>query len=63
MLCLNVHHFPLQSLMPALMSLHKVYPRRNLPAEQLRNNQVLGILAEPAKMSAVPDTDTVRLLL
>ena len=49
-----------QSLMPALMSLHKVYPRRNLPAEMMRNNQVLAILSEPAKMSAVPETETVR---
>ncbi|XP_035825856.1 membrane-associated protein Hem isoform X2 [Aplysia californica] len=49
-----------RSLMPALMSLHKVYARRNLPADMLRNNQVLAVLSEPAKMAAVPETDTVQ---
>ncbi|XP_059172077.1 membrane-associated protein Hem-like [Physella acuta] len=47
-------------LMPALMSLHKVYPVRNVPAELMRNNQVLAILSEPAKMASVPVTDMIQ---
>ncbi|BFZ05028.1 hypothetical protein BsWGS_08068 [Bradybaena similaris] len=47
-------------LMPALMSLHKVYPRRNLSAEVMRNLQILSILSEPAKMASVPTTDMIQ---
>ncbi|KAK0068424.1 membrane-associated protein Hem-like isoform X3 [Biomphalaria pfeifferi] len=47
-------------LMPALMSLHKVYPTRNLTAEMMRNLQILSILSEPAKMSTVPSTDMIQ---
>ncbi|CAL1535112.1 unnamed protein product [Lymnaea stagnalis] len=47
-------------LMPALMSIHKVYPMRNVSAEMMRNQQILAILAEPAKMSTVPVTDMIQ---
>ncbi|XP_067656118.1 nck-associated protein 1-like isoform X1 [Haliotis asinina] len=47
-------------LMPALLSLHDVYPRRNLPAEQMRNHQFLSLLSEPSKMSTVPNTDMIQ---
>ncbi|GFS21889.1 Nck-associated protein 1, partial [Elysia marginata] len=46
-------------LMPALMSLHKVYPMRNLTAELMRSSNLLGILADPPKMANVPPTDMV----
>ncbi|RUS84127.1 hypothetical protein EGW08_008101 [Elysia chlorotica] len=47
-------------LMPALMSLHKVYPMRNLTAELMRGNNLLGILADPPKMANVPPTDMIQ---
>ncbi|XP_041365275.1 nck-associated protein 1-like isoform X2 [Gigantopelta aegis] len=47
-------------LMPALLSLSKVYPQRNHPAEQMRSQQVLSIISEPSKMSTVVGLDMIQ---
>ncbi|KAK6192637.1 hypothetical protein SNE40_004076 [Patella caerulea] len=47
-------------LKPAILSLHKIYPKRNLPASQMRSLQILSLLSEPLKMSSVPTTDTIQ---
>ncbi|KAA0708095.1 Nck-associated protein 1-like [Triplophysa tibetana] len=39
-----------KSVTEALLSLHLVYPRRNLSAEQCRSAQLLSLLASPAAM-------------
>ncbi|XP_078331819.1 nck-associated protein 1-like isoform X4 [Crassostrea virginica] len=44
----------------ALMSLHKIYPKRNLPADQMRATGMLSLLAEPLKIMNVPNTDMVQ---
>ena len=50
-------------VVPALMSLHKIYPKRNLPADQMRATGMLSLLAEPLKIMNVPNTDMVGMLL
>ncbi|XP_061167133.1 nck-associated protein 1-like isoform X2 [Saccostrea echinata] len=47
-------------LVPAIMSLHKIYPKRNLPADQMRATGFLSLLAEPPKIMNVPNTDMVQ---
>ncbi|XP_076471600.1 nck-associated protein 1-like isoform X3 [Babylonia areolata] len=47
-------------LIPALLSLTQIYPEHNRTAEQLRQMQVLSILAEPSKMSSVPTTEVIQ---
>nr|XP_022336587.1 nck-associated protein 1-like isoform X3 [Crassostrea virginica] len=47
-------------VVPALMSLHKIYPKRNLPADQMRATGMLSLLAEPLKIMNVPNTDMVQ---
>lgn len=49
----------LQVVVPAIMSLHKIYPKRNLPADQMRATGMLSLLAEPLKIMNVPNTDMV----
>ena len=43
----------------AILSLQKIYPQRNIPASQMRVNQLLSLLGEPAKIMNVPSTDMV----
>ncbi|XP_071122006.1 nck-associated protein 1-like isoform X3 [Mytilus edulis] len=47
-------------LIPAIMSLHVIYPKRNLTAELMRSTQMLSLLAEPAKIMNSPITDMVQ---
>ncbi|XP_065940624.1 nck-associated protein 1 isoform X24 [Magallana gigas] len=47
-------------VVPALLSLHKIYPKRNLPADQMRATGMLSLLAEPLKIMNVPNTDMVQ---
>ncbi|XP_055996356.1 nck-associated protein 1-like isoform X6 [Ostrea edulis] len=47
-------------VVPAIMSLHKIYPKRNLPADQMRATGMLSLLAEPLKIMNVPNTDMVQ---
>ncbi|XP_052066391.1 nck-associated protein 1-like isoform X4 [Mytilus californianus] len=47
-------------LIPAIMSLHVIYPKRNLTAEMMRSTQMLSLLAEPAKIMNSPITDMVQ---
>uniref|UniRef100_A0A4W4HN95 NCK associated protein 1 like n=1 Tax=Electrophorus electricus TaxID=8005 RepID=A0A4W4HN95_ELEEL len=47
------------NLTEALLSLHSVYPRRNLPAEQWRNAQLLSLLSVPATMLNPAMCDTM----
>lgn len=47
-------------LIPALLSLSQIYPEHNRTAEQLRQMQVLSVLAEPTKMSSVPTTEVIQ---
>nr|XP_022336784.1 nck-associated protein 1-like isoform X4 [Crassostrea virginica] len=44
----------------ALISLHKIYPKRNLPADQMRATGMLSLLTEPLKIMNVPNTDMVQ---
>uniref|UniRef100_A0AAY5F1Z8 NCK associated protein 1 like n=1 Tax=Electrophorus electricus TaxID=8005 RepID=A0AAY5F1Z8_ELEEL len=48
-----------KSVTEALLSLHSVYPRRNLPAEQWRNAQLLSLLSVPATMLNPAMCDTM----
>lgn len=48
-----------QSVTAALLSLRTVYPRRNLPAEQWRNAQLLSLLSLPAAMLDPAHCETV----
>ncbi|XP_076845183.1 nck-associated protein 1-like [Brachyhypopomus gauderio] len=48
-----------KSVTEALLSLHSVYPRRNLPAEQWRNAQLLSLLSVPAAMLSPAVCDTM----
>ena len=50
-----------QILIPALLSLTQIYPEHNRTADQLRQMQVLSVLAEPTKMSSVPTTEVVSI--
>ncbi|XP_061743100.1 nck-associated protein 1-like isoform X2 [Nerophis ophidion] len=43
----------------ALLSLRMIYPRRNLPAEQWRRNQLLSLLSSPATMMDPVCCDTM----
>ncbi|XP_059925682.1 nck-associated protein 1-like [Gadus macrocephalus] len=43
----------------AVLSLHTVYPRRNLPADQWRRAQLLSLLSAPANMLDPTRCDTV----
>lgn len=47
-------------LLPALLSLHVIYPRRNLPADQMRSVQILSLLSEPSKLMSVPNTEIIQ---
>ncbi|XP_052798204.1 membrane-associated protein Hem-like isoform X3 [Mya arenaria] len=47
-------------LIPGILSLHGVYSKKTLPADQLRAMQVLSLLAEPSKISQVPATTTIQ---
>lgn len=47
-------------LIPALLSLSQIYPEHNRTADQLRQMQVLNVLAEPTKMSSVPTTEVIQ---
>ncbi|KAJ8298681.1 hypothetical protein KUTeg_022741 [Tegillarca granosa] len=47
-------------VIPALLSLHKIYPKKNIPADQMRSLQVLSLLGEPAKIMNVPNTDMIQ---
>ncbi|KAL4225584.1 Nck-associated protein 1 [Mactra antiquata] len=47
-------------LVPAILSLHDIYSKKTLPAEQMRAMQVLSLLAEPQKISTVPATTTIQ---
>ncbi|XP_070198960.1 nck-associated protein 1-like isoform X2 [Littorina saxatilis] len=47
-------------LVPALLSLCQIYPEHNRTADQLRQMQVLSVLAEPTKMSSVPTTEVIQ---
>uniref|UniRef100_A0A3Q3WFS9 Uncharacterized protein n=1 Tax=Mola mola TaxID=94237 RepID=A0A3Q3WFS9_MOLML len=48
-----------RSVTAALLSLKMVYPRRNLPAEQWRNAQLLSLLSAPAAMLDPACCDTM----
>ncbi|KAM9409201.1 LOW QUALITY PROTEIN: nck-associated protein 1-like [Pholidichthys leucotaenia] len=48
-----------RSVTAALLSLKMVYPRRNLPAEQWRNAQLLSLLSAPATMLDPACCDTM----
>ncbi|XP_060925622.1 nck-associated protein 1-like [Limanda limanda] len=48
-----------KSVTAALLSLKNVYPRRNLPAEQWRNAQLLSLLSAPAAMLDPACCDTI----
>ncbi|XP_029682834.1 nck-associated protein 1-like [Takifugu rubripes] len=48
-----------KSVTAALLSLRMVYPRRNLPAEQWRNAQLLSLLSLPAAMLDPAHCDTM----
>ena len=41
------------------MSLHVIYPKRNINADMMRSTQMLSLLAEPAKIMNSPITDMV----
>ena len=45
--------------MSAVLSLHFVYPRRSLRADDWRSAQMLSLLAEPNKIMNVAQIDTV----
>ncbi|KAL3842215.1 hypothetical protein ACJMK2_020254 [Sinanodonta woodiana] len=47
-------------LVPALLSLHSLYLKKTLPAEQMRAMQVLSLLSEPAKIMNVPNSDLIQ---
>ncbi|KAK3104202.1 hypothetical protein FSP39_025272 [Pinctada imbricata] len=47
-------------LIPALLSLHKIYPKRNMPAEQMRSSGILSLLGEPAKIMNVPNSEMIQ---
>ncbi|XP_060594108.1 membrane-associated protein Hem-like isoform X2 [Ruditapes philippinarum] len=47
-------------LIPAILSLHDIYSKKTLTADQLRAMQVLSLLAEPQKISQVPTTTTIQ---
>ncbi|KAH9518845.1 Nck-associated protein 1 [Bulinus truncatus] len=47
-------------LIPALVSLHKIYTVRNKSAEELRTFQVLTIFNESSKMASIPVTETIQ---
>ncbi|XP_033752892.1 membrane-associated protein Hem-like isoform X5 [Pecten maximus] len=44
----------------AILSLQKIYPKRNIPADQMRATQLLTLLGEPAKIMNVPNTDMIQ---
>ncbi|XP_054641138.1 nck-associated protein 1-like isoform X2 [Dunckerocampus dactyliophorus] len=48
-----------RSVTAALLSLRMIYPRRNLPAEQWRNAQLLSLLSAPATMLDPACCDTM----
>ncbi|KAJ8259524.1 hypothetical protein GJAV_G00170310, partial [Gymnothorax javanicus] len=48
-----------KSVTEALLSLQLVYPRRNLPADQWRNAQMLSLLSAPAAMLTPAFCDTI----
>ena len=47
-------------VIPAIMSLHVIYPKRNINADMMRSTQMLSLLAEPAKIMNSPITDMVQ---
>ncbi|XP_064603762.1 membrane-associated protein Hem-like isoform X2 [Liolophura sinensis] len=47
-------------LLPALLSLHKIYPQRTWSAEQMRSQQLLSLMGEPTKIMNVPLTDQIQ---
>lgn len=50
---------PFQCLTTALLSLHHIYPRRALRAEEWRSAQMLSLLAEPNKIMNAAQVDTM----
>uniref|UniRef100_A0A8P4GAZ1 Nck-associated protein 1 n=1 Tax=Dicentrarchus labrax TaxID=13489 RepID=A0A8P4GAZ1_DICLA len=48
-----------KSLSDALISLHMVYPRRNLSADQWRNAQLLSLISAPSTMLNPAQSDTM----
>lgn len=57
--CVLALFFCPKSVTTALLSLRMVYPRRNLPAEQWRNAQLLSLLSLPAAMLDPTHCETV----
>lgn len=47
-------------LYQALMSLHKIFTMRNLPAEEWRKSQILSLVATPASMLNPAQTDVIQ---
>lgn len=47
-------------LCQSLISLHRVFPMRNLPAEEWRKSQILSLVATPSQMLNPAQTDIVQ---
>ena len=48
-------------MIPGLLSLHNIYSKCTLSAEQMRAAQVLSLIAEPSKIMNVPTTTVVSM--
>ncbi|CAL1535111.1 unnamed protein product [Lymnaea stagnalis] len=48
-----------RQLLPALLSLQKVYPKKIFSAENLRKYNILAIFTEPTKLAIIPDPETI----